>query len=406
MSPELGGQQLTAQVVVRGDATVEDCKTQTMTTSQQHRSPDTITLFLAGDVMTGRGIDQILPYPSDHKIYETFAKSAIDYVNLAERANGPIKRPVTFGYIWGDALAELEGRGPDVRIINLETAVTVSTKPESKGINYKMNPANLRAITAADIDCCILANNHVLDWGSIGLVETLSALEQAKVHYAGAGRDSALAAAPAILEVPDKARVLVFAFGTPSAGVPCHWAAASGTPGINIVRELSRKAADQIDKKIRSVTKPQDVVLTSIHWGGNWGYEIPEGQSTFAHWLIDVAGADIIHGHSSHHAKAIEVYHGKLILYGCGDFIDDYEGISGYERFRDDLVLMYFPTIRIDNGTLVSLDMVPLQIRNLRLNRASCSDAGWLASTLDREGRPFGTRIRLGTDDVLKLEWQ
>ena len=170
------------------------------------------------------------------------------------------------------------------------------------------------------------------------------------MHYAGAGRDSTLAAAPAILEVPDKARVLVFAFATPSAGVPCHWAATPDAPGINLLRELSRKVADRIGKKIRSIRGWHDIVSASVHWGGNWGYEIPEGQSAFAHWLIDVAGADIIHGHSSHHAKAIEVYHGKLILYGCGDFIDDYEGISGYERFRDDLVLMYFPTVREDKA--------------------------------------------------------
>jgi poly-gamma-glutamate capsule biosynthesis protein CapA/YwtB (metallophosphatase superfamily) len=377
-----------------------------MAASQQRHSPDTITLFLAGDVMTGRGIDQALPWPGDPEIVETYVKSAIDYVKLAERANGPIKRPVAFGYIWGDALTELERRRPDARIVNLETAVTQSAKPESKGINYKMNPANMRAITAAGIDCCILANNHVLDWGCSGLVETLSALDQAKVHYAGAGQDSSSAAAPAILEIPAKARVLVFAFASPSAGVPCHWAAAPDAPGINIVRELSRRAAGRIGKKIRSATRPRDVVLASIHWGGNWGYVIPEEQSAFAHWLVESSSVDIVYGHSSHHAKGIEIYCGKLILYGCGDFIDDYEGITGYERFRDDLVLMYFPTIRIDDGMLVDLEMVPLQIRNMRLNRASRADAKWLASTLDREGKSLGTRVRHCTDDVLRLEWQ
>jgi len=170
--------------------------------------------------MTGRGIDQVLPFPADPRIHETFVKSASDYVKLAERANGAIQRPVGFDYIWGDALTELKRRKPDARIINLETALTRSTLPEPKGINYKMNPANLGAITAAGIDCCVVANNHVLDWGCSGLLDTLCALEQAKVHYAGAGRDSSSAAAPAILEVHAKARVLVFAFGCPNAGVP------------------------------------------------------------------------------------------------------------------------------------------------------------------------------------------
>jgi poly-gamma-glutamate synthesis protein (capsule biosynthesis protein) len=93
---------------------------------------DTVTLFLAGDVMTGRGVDQVLPNPADPQLYETYAKSAIDYVKLAERANGPIKVPVAFDYVWGDALAELERRRPDARIINLETAVTKNTSPGRK----------------------------------------------------------------------------------------------------------------------------------------------------------------------------------------------------------------------------------------------------------------------------------
>ncbi len=75
-------------------------------------------------------------------------------------------------------------------------------------------------------------------------------------------------------------------------------------------------------------------MVVSIHWGGNWGYGIPGEQRQFAHRLIDQAGVDVVHGHYSHHAKGIEVYHDKLILYGCGDFLNDYEGISGQERFR------------------------------------------------------------------------
>jgi poly-gamma-glutamate synthesis protein (capsule biosynthesis protein) len=372
----------------------------------QGRSRDAIALFLAGDVMTGRGIDQVLPFPADPRIYESFMKSANGYVQLAEQANGPIRRPVDFDYIWGDALPELNNRKPDARIINLETAVTRSASPAPKGINYKMDPANFAAITAAGIDCCVLANNHVLDWGCSALLETLRTLEHGRVRYAGAGRDVSSAAAPAILEIDAKARVLVFAFGCPSAGVPPRWAA-SDAPGVNVVTELSRQAAKRIGEQIRSAARPRDVVVASIHWGSNWGYEIPEEQSAFAHRLIGSGKVDIVYGHSSHHVKGIEVHRGKLILYGCGDFIDDdYEGITGYEEFRDDLVLMYFPTVAIEDGMLVSLEMVPLKIRNMRLNRASRTDAEWLANTLNREGKRLGTCVRLGTDNVLGLEWR
>ena len=78
-------------------------------------------LFLCGDVMTGRGLDQIMPHPSDPTIYEPGTSSARTYVELAKRASGPIPRGVEPQYIWGDALAEIESRA-DVRVVNLETA--------------------------------------------------------------------------------------------------------------------------------------------------------------------------------------------------------------------------------------------------------------------------------------------
>ncbi len=366
----------------------------------------TVTLFLAGDVMTGRGVDQVLPHPCEPQIYEAHATSARDYVKLAEQANGPIERPMAFSEVWGDALAELDRRTPDARIINLETAVTQCADAEPKGINYKMSPENADVITAAGIDCCVLANNHVLDWGRSGLLETLATLADAGVTYAGAGQDDKSAEAPAILTIPGNARLLVFAFACPSAGAPPSWAAGPHKPGINLITRLSAETAGAVSRGIHPVAKPRDLVLVSIHWGNNWGYEIPQEQMDFAHQLVEVGRVDIVFGHSSHHPKGVEVYRGKLILYGCGDFLDDYEGITGYEAFRDDLVLMYFPTMRTADGTLISLEMVPLQIRNMCLHRASRADAEWLASILNREGKTLQTSVKLGLDGILRLEWQ
>ena len=113
--------------------------------------------------------------------------SALGYVQLAEEVNGPIARPMDASYIWGDALEEFQRIKPQARIINLETAVTRSDDRDPKGINYRMHPANISCLTAAGIDCCALANNHVLDWGSAGLTETLETLHQAGVKTAGAG---------------------------------------------------------------------------------------------------------------------------------------------------------------------------------------------------------------------------
>jgi poly-gamma-glutamate synthesis protein (capsule biosynthesis protein) len=136
--------------------------------------PGEVTLGLAGDVMLGRGIDQILPHPSDPEVHESFIKSAAGYVALAERANGPIPQSVDWAYVWGDALTELDRCRPDVCMVNLETAITTGTSWQVKGINYRMNPENVRVMTAATVDCCYLANNHVLDWGEGVFLETLT----------------------------------------------------------------------------------------------------------------------------------------------------------------------------------------------------------------------------------------
>ncbi|HVY91106.1 MAG TPA: CapA family protein, partial [Bryobacteraceae bacterium] len=175
---------------------------------------DIVTLFLCGDVMTGRGIDQILPHPSPPGLFESYVISALEYVDLAERASGPIPRRADFNYIWGEALAELDRVAPAAGIVNLETAVTTSSDHTPKGINYRMHPANIRCLTAAKIDCCVLANNHVLDWGRAGLEETLHTLRGAGFGTAGAGRNLNEALAPCIINA-GAARILVFAFAGP-----------------------------------------------------------------------------------------------------------------------------------------------------------------------------------------------
>src|SRR5512133_1189507 len=142
-----------------------------MTASLSHAI---VTLFLCGDVMTGRGIDQILPHSAPPQLFEPYVRDARKYVELAERQSGPIPRPVDFAYVWGDALAELQRRQPTVKLINLETSLTADGMHwPGKGIHYRMHPANVPLLTTAGIDVVALANNHVLDWGYAGLAQTL-----------------------------------------------------------------------------------------------------------------------------------------------------------------------------------------------------------------------------------------
>jgi poly-gamma-glutamate synthesis protein (capsule biosynthesis protein) len=362
---------------------------------------ETVRLMLAGDVMTGRGIDQILPFPSHPAIHEGWrgVYDARRLVELAERRHGPLPASRDAGYVWGDLPGIVSERRPDLRIVNLETAITRSSAPwPGKPMHFRMSPENA-GILSAVADCCALANNHTLDWGYAGLEDTLDALRRNGIAYSGAGENESLAWVPAVLNVPGGGRVLLWSLATPLSGAAPDWAATAERAGICLVVP-GRNALDKLARAIASQRSAGDLVVVSIHWGGNWGYRMHEAVRGREHALVDRAGVDVVHGHSSHHVRGIEIHRGKLILYGCGDLINDYEGIvdderyRGYERFRPELGALYFADLAAASGTLESLTIVPVKVRKLRIQAADGDDAAWLAGVWNRLGADLGgTRV-------------
>src|SRR5581483_4191362 len=174
--------------------------------------------------------------------------------------------------------------------------------------------------------------------------------------------------------------------------------------GIELLPDLSERTAAAIADRMCRMRGPRDVAVASVHWGSNWGYGVPEEHVQFAHWLVG-GGIDVVHGHSSHHPRPIEVYRHRLILYGCGDLIDDYEGIGGYEQYRHDLVLMYFATFSQLGGGLVGLQMTPMQIRRMQLTGTAPTNAAWLRDTLEGVSAPYGSHVDLQPDGTLALRW-
>lgn len=360
-------------------------------------------LFLCGDVMTGRGVDQVLPHPGDPILQEPWAKDARRYVELAEEVNGAIPRRVEPSYVWGDALeGMLEA---DARIANLETAVTARGDPwPSKGIHYRMHPENAACLSAARLDVCSLANNHVLDWSRAGLVDTLETLHAVGIRTVGAGRDAGEAQSPALVDLGIGGRLVVIGVGHESSGIFSSWAAGRGRAGLDLLADLSDRTADRLADRVRGVRRNGDVVVASIHWGSNWGWEVAPEHVRFARALID-RGVDLVHGHSSHHPRPLEIFHDRLILYGCGDFIDDYEGIGGYEEFRGDLALSYFAQMEQATGRVMALSMVPFRLRRFRLERACAADTRWLADRLNLASRELGSRVEVAAGGDLALAW-
>jgi len=367
---------------------------------------DNLVLMLAGDVMTGRGIDQVLQHPGAPWLLESCVRDARDYVRLAEDTNGPIPAPVPASYPWGDALAEIERAGADLRIVNLETAVTTCDDAwPAKGIHYRMHPANVGCLTAARIDGCALANNHVLDWGHGGLHETLQTLRQAGLHSAGAGADRDEAWAPARLSLGERGSVLLFSCATRSSGVPRDWAAGPRRAGIALLPDLSEATARALSDDMAPHRRAGERVVISIHWGENWGLEPPASHREFAHRLIELGAADIVHGHSSHHPMPIEVYRDRLILYGCGDLINDYEGIETRGSLRSDVGCLYFVTVAGGSGVLRRLDIVPLQLKRFRLTAADPEAKAWLQAVFNDGGRALGTQLGVRPSGGWSLRW-
>ncbi len=372
--------------------------------SRSSRSSSVVKVLLGGDVMLGRGVDQILRHPGEAELREPYLRDARGYLRLAERANGPIPCPVDWQWPWGEVLALLDDAAPDIRLINLETTITAGRDfAEHKAICYRMHPDNMPALTALRPDVCALANNHMLDFGYQGLTDTVAAIAAVGIQGVGAGADLPTARHHAVVSARGDHRALVGSVAMKSAGVPESWGARYDRPGVWLIRDPSlRDVADEVAAQVLAHKRDGDVAIVSVHWGSNWGYALAQSEIAFAHRLID-AGIDIVHGHSSHHPRPIELYRGKPILYGCGDVIDDYEGIGGYESFRGDLRLLYLADIDPVDREGISLRMIPLRVRRMRLERASQADAEWLRKTIEHISSRFGTRVVARSDELLEV---
>jgi len=346
-----------------------------------------------------------LPYPSDPKLEEPFVKDARDYIKFAEEVNGKINYPVSFDYIWGDALRELEKEKIDLRIINLETTITTSNNFEPKGINYRMNPNNIDVLKTFKVNIACLANNHIMDFGEDGLLETIEILNKNGILTVGAGKNIDLAKQPVIIKYP-KFKVLIFNYGDVSSGILFNWKAGGNKPGVNLIDINSDKIKEtiqQIKEERLKYKKGNYFTIFSIHWGPNWGYEISKEEKEFAYRLIDEANVDIVFGHSSHHFKGIETYKNKVIIYGAGDFINDYEGIGEYEEFRGDLVLGY--VVEIENNLQINkLILLPYKIKNFRLNYVNQEELNWIFNVLKRESKIEGEITKEERKIVIKLK--
>ena len=352
-----------------------------------------LRLLLGGDLMLGRGIDQCMAEHCDPQLHESVVQDARRYVVLAERCNGPIPQPMDPTTPWGIALAQIEALAPDLRIVNLETAITTADQAwPGKGVHYRMHPRNAAILKAARLDACSLANNHVLDWGPAGLAQTLHVLKECGIQSAGAGLTLHQALQPAHLHGPDGRRLLLFAWAFTNSGVPEDWGASLHQGGVALLNRIDTGTVRWLVAQIRHHRKPGDRTVVSLHWGANWVAEIPQNHRWLARQLIDRAGVDVVMGHSSHHPLPPEIHAGRLILYGCGDLINDYEGIPVHTPWRSDRVCIYSTDLETDTGALRQLTVHPFVLRRFQLAEPTADDRRGIHRQLGVDQPPVGWR--------------
>eukprot|EP01084_Bolivina_argentea_P084661 153062_1 len=117
---------------------------------------------------------------------------------------------------------------------------------------------------------------------------------------------------------------------------------------------------------------------------------------------------DLIHGHSSHHIKGFEIYKNKLIFYGCGDFLSDYEGITGntqHDGFNHDLSFMYFVDLDVMSGNVDDIILKGSKLKKLQIHYARNKDLNWLKNTIKEQVAKFGVKLyESKSDQTLRLK--
>jgi poly-gamma-glutamate capsule biosynthesis protein CapA/YwtB (metallophosphatase superfamily) len=311
-----------------------------------HAQPSIITIGFAGDTMLGR------------------------LVSPAIEQKGPASS-------WGNLLPLLQSN--DFNVINLETTFTTSSKPVPKVFNFKSNPKNVSALTKADIGIVNIANNHILDFGDDGLLQTLATLDAAHIKHVGAGINIQQAKEPVIIKKNGiSVGILGYTDNEPT------WLADNTKPGTNYIKVGD---IESVTKDIQKVRNLVDVLIISIHWGPNMLQRPTQEFRTFAHQLID-AGVDIIHGHSSHIFQGIEVYKHKLIMYDTGDFVDDY---AVDPLLRNDQSL-FFQVVITKNGPIKVL-LIPTIINNMQVNKAKGKNYKEIMERIKKLSFEFDTKI-------------
>ncbi|MGH3682517.1 MAG: CapA family protein, partial [Natronosporangium sp.] len=204
-------------------------------------------------------------------------------------------------------------RAADFAMVNLETAVTDRGTPEPKTFHFRAPRSAYQALQAAGVDLVTLANNHALDYGQVGLSDTLAAAEDAGMPYVGAGPDAVAAYAPHLTTVAG-VRLAVLGFSQVHE-LADSWRATGSQAGIAMTFDTERMTG-----AVARARGQADLVIAYLHWGRE-GDRCPTGEMREAAELLADAGADIVLGTHAHVLLAGGWLDQTYVHYGLGNFV-------------------------------------------------------------------------------------
>lgn len=310
------------------------------------------------------------------------------------------------------ALAAL--RESDVVVANLEMPLSTRGSQMLKHSTLRSDPAVIDDVAAMGVHAVSLANNHMMDYGSQALLDTLAACDGAGIARCGAGANLTEAMQPAWLESGG----LNVALLSVSSTLPLGSEAYDAMPGIapirvyfslevdtNLINEQPgtmpvvhtwTRAEDQemVCDTVRDLAGQSDLVIVAIHWGvPSWWLSPYQGllatyQQPLGHALVD-AGAGAVFGHHSHSLHGIEVYRGAPIFYSAANFL--FERPRGFME-PESLIAK----LELAAGRGLRVEIIPLMVDERGLPElATGATANLVLSKLAALSEPFETRFEI-----------
>ncbi|MBE0416186.1 MAG: CapA family protein [Coriobacteriia bacterium] len=271
----------------------------------------------------------------------------------------------------------------DIAVGNLESPLSNGGTPwPNKDVHFRGDPRGIEGLRASDFTFLSLANNHILDYGTEALVDTVSALDLAGIGYAGAGIDRAAAWKPAVATYGDT----TVAFLSFSHILPAGFIATDSKAGL----APGRTDMSAVTEAIRTAKEEHDYVLVSFHWGVEYVDDANADQVRDARAAID-AGADMVLSHHPHVIQGIEFYNDGFIAYSLGDFVFDHYSRKTGEAF----------ILEADLGPhgIANVRAAPVYLYSIGQPRiVTGSEATDILERLKRISGPHGTSVVIDDD--------